>query len=207
MRGLLLIALLVSFSPSVVGNSSDLFLHSRELQLYHTPENACGPLAAFLALRFHGRKTTLSEVADAIPIGVRGASMLQISNYLRSQGLDTVGVELTDRGLNALLHDVDGACAIAWLNEGHWVLVVPGDGKTSDFCDYPNWMSTKHPEFTSGFSERVILITSEDAEQALRGSVSERWLNTFLAGLAAIMLLVGLLLQQQFPVKADFAAS
>eukprot|EP00746_Dinoflagellata_sp_MGD_P154596 gnl/MRDRNA2_/MRDRNA2_84917_c0_seq1.p1 gnl/MRDRNA2_/MRDRNA2_84917_c0~~gnl/MRDRNA2_/MRDRNA2_84917_c0_seq1.p1 ORF type:complete len:222 (-),score=20.23 gnl/MRDRNA2_/MRDRNA2_84917_c0_seq1:1697-2362(-) len=180
-----------SVSAADIMESGGLFLQEEELKLYLTPRRACGPLAAYMSLQFHEIDVSMDEVAANVPVNDAGTSMAQLVDFLVSRKAKVETIKIDSKGLSRLLQDNSDACAIAWLDENHWVTVIPGT-PSARYFDYPAWSPVTDSEFATRYSNKSVIISRKSSAPGVFSSYILRfipWLTALGGGILSILIL------------------
>ena len=163
------------------------FLYDDSLRLFWPREQACGLLASYIVLNAMSRPTDMTAISHGLAVSEEGTSMLEIADFISSKNLYVNAVSLSASGLEAALMK-QGVCAIAWVDENHWVAVV-SDSSGAKWFDYPAWHDINDVDFPKRFSGRALLISESNVDTVLQRNYVERFVGVALSCMSCSLLL------------------
>lgn len=127
----LLLVLIVAGQAGAIETKEhdDPLLVNKELDLYRTEENICGPTSLYHVLKEIGYAPSFDDILTNVPIRLKGCSIADMCRYLEKVGVDhqVVKCESVEPILTAL-RPKETAAIVHTNNEGHFITVK----KTSD---------------------------------------------------------------------------
>lgn len=164
--------------------------------LYYTPDNCCGLVAAYMVTNDFGNPIALRDLASQLPVSVAGTSMLDLDNFLQKRGLDTAAVDVNPEELYAILERDPHVRAIVLIWPRHWITLFSANQEKFDSYNYPERAEIDKDEFSRVFAKRALLVgSSRGALDYLRSPLSS-WVRVIvsdtLTGLSACLIILTL---------------